>query len=196
MENQDFLKELQEFMLEEDTKELAIKITGEEDQYKTLIDSPDKANYFLKLIANKEKEIESINEAADKELAKIQAQIEAFRESSLRPLQTQKEFYNKSLESYTLLELEGTKKRSIKLPYGTLQLKKNSPKFVYDDEVILEWAKSNEYNSLISTTLKEAINKKEIKSIGTVVNNKLIIDDVELPGITIEPQEDSFKIVQ
>ena len=46
----EFLDFLEDYLMEEEAKELEIKITGEEEQDAPLIDSMQKANYFLKQI--------------------------------------------------------------------------------------------------------------------------------------------------
>ena len=45
----EFVSFLEDFLLEEEAKELEVKITGEEEQDAPMINSMQKANYFLKL---------------------------------------------------------------------------------------------------------------------------------------------------
>ena len=48
----EFVDFLENYLMEEEAKELEITITGDEAQDAPMIDSRDKANYFLKLMNN------------------------------------------------------------------------------------------------------------------------------------------------
>ena len=61
IDRDDFLSLLEEYMMSEEAKELEITITGDSEQDGPIIDSQEKANYFLKLILNLRKDKEEIN---------------------------------------------------------------------------------------------------------------------------------------
>ena len=61
----EFTNFIDEFLMQEEAKELQIKITGEEEKDAPMIDSMQKANYFLKLVQNIEADMNVINELCD-----------------------------------------------------------------------------------------------------------------------------------
>jgi hypothetical protein len=193
MNPEDFLKELNEYMQAADAKELELKITGDLEEDQHIIDNPSKANYFLKILKRVEEDMAKINELADIELERTKNRIEEFRAGNLKGLVTQKHYYEQILMDYAKRETEGKKTKSVKLPYGTLSLRKVAPKFIYDDEVLVEWAKKNA-PSLITVKTAEAVDKKEFKSIGQIENGTFKLAGEEVPGVQIVEQEDSFTV--
>jgi hypothetical protein len=190
---EDFIKELNEYMLEADAKELELKITGDLEEDQHIIDNPSKANYFLKILRRVEDDMNKINELADAELERNRKRIEEFRADNLKGLVTQKHYYEQILMDYAKRETVGKKSKSVKLPYGTLSLRKVAPKFIYDDAVLIEWAKNNA-PSLITVKTTESVDKKEFKSIGQIENGAFKLAGEEVPGVQIVEQEDSFTV--
>ena len=109
-------------------------------------------------------------------------------------LQRKITFFENALKTYTLKELEGSKKKSIKLPYGTLSIKKQHDKYEYDEKEILQWLKEYNQEKFIETKVVESINKKELKKEAYYNNGSLYIDNIPVRGITVTPQGDKFEI--
>lgn len=189
----DFLDLLEEYMLSEEAKELEIKITGDAEADAPIIDSQEKANYFLKLIINLNKDIDNINEICDNEIKKTTERVNSFREEKLSTLLKQKTYYEGLLRNYTEHAIRNQKKKSVSLPYGTIGLKAQSPKWEYDESILLDWIKENNPN-LVNEKVTYSVNKKELKQLADIQNNIPVIDGVEVPGITITPQKDKFDI--
>ena len=64
----EFVSFLEDFLLEEEAKELEVKITGEEEQDAPMINSMQKANYFLKLVKAIDEDIAAIDELCNEEI--------------------------------------------------------------------------------------------------------------------------------
>ena len=161
----EFLDFLEDYLMEEEAKELEIKITGEEEQDAPLIDSMQKANYFLKLVSKIKEDIDSINEMCDSEIEKVTNRVNHYREAKIKPLANQIAYYEKLLKNYTQHELEVSNKRSIKLPYGTLSMKKQQPKWEYGDEKeLIAWIQDNGYDSILNEKITCSLDKKLLKS--------------------------------
>lgn len=189
----DFVDFLENYLMEEEAKELEITVTGDEEHDAPMIDSREKANYFLKLMSNIEKDIEDINAICDAEIAKTTQRVNAFRDNQLHTLVKQYEYYKRILENFTQHELLNSKKKSVPLAYGTLSIKKQRDKWEYDEATILNWMKENAPDCVHIKTV-ESFDKKELKSLvdkdGTIpkINGKVV------EGVTIIPQPDKFDV--
>ncbi len=192
----EFISFLEDYLMEEEAKELEIKITEKEDQDGPLIDSMQKANYFLKLVSNIKEDIDSINMLCDGEIEKTIEKVNIYRDSQIKPLANQMEYYEKLLKNFAEKELEDSKKRSVKLPYGTLSMKKQQPKWDYGDEKeLIEWLKENELKSVINEKITHSIDKKSLKDAVMISpDNNVILDGKVLPGVQVIDQEDKFII--
>lgn len=194
IDRDDFLCLLEEYMMSEEAKELEVSITGDAEQDAPLIDSQEKANYFLKLIMNLRRDKEDINALCDAEIAKTTQRVNAFRDERLAAIIKQEEYYEGLLRNYTEHMVANQKRKSIPLPYGTVGLKKQQPKWEYDDEALLEWIKQNSPN-LVSEKTTFSVDKKELKkAVELDDNNVPKVNGQEVPGVVVTPQPDKFNI--
>lgn len=196
----EFLDFLEDYLMEEEAKELEIKITGEEEEDGPLIDSIQKANYFVKLVSKIKEDIDSINLLCNEEIEKVTDKINVYRQSQIKPLENQMAYYSKLLQNFTEKELADSNKRSIKLPYGTLSMKKQQPKWEYGDEKeLVKLLQENNLNNLISEKVTHSLDKKSFKDFVAVTDNGvvLITEDkaiIPLPGVAVVQQDDKFTI--
>lgn len=192
--NELMLSDLEEFMLQSEIEELGVKLAGDiEDGETFAIKNKSDADFYIKIINKLRKEKEEINEFVDTEKERQMKLYEDYRKDRLRPLDTQIAFYENALKTFMMNEMNETGKKSIKLPNGTLQVRKQQPKYEYDDEAVLQFLKENELNDFIRT--KQEIDKKQLKKSGIVnSNNELIIDNKVVPGATVTPQDDAFSV--
>lgn len=191
----EFVNFLEEFLMEEEAKELEIAITGEEEQDAPMIDSLQKANYFLKLIKNIDKDIETINTLCDEEINKTIDRIVGYRDSQTEPLLKQRAYFARLLENFTKHELENSNKKSIKLPNGVLSVKKQQPLWEYDDEEILKFLTSIGSTDLINTKIEEKIDKVKFKKAVSFDDEGIPhINDKEIPNLAVKEREDKFTI--
>lgn len=189
----DFVDFLENYLMEEEAKELEVTITGDEEQDAPMIDSRDKANYFLKLMTNIKEDIDAINAICDAEIAKTTQRVESFREDQLRTLANQYEYYKKILRNFTEHELQNSKKKSVPLAYGTLSIKKSPDKWEYDDAAVLTWMKENVPDKVQVKTV-ESFDKREIKSLIDKDGGIPKLNGKVVEGITIIPQPDKFDV--
>ena len=189
----EFVDFLENYLMEEEAKELEITITGDEAQDAPMIDSRDKANYFLKLMNNIKEDIDSINSICDAEIEKTTKRVNEYREMQLTSLVKQYEYYKKILKNFTEYELSNSKKKSVPLSYGTLSIKKQQDKWEYDEEKLLNWFK--EHNpELINKKVTESVDKKQLKSLSSKSGEVAMLNGVPVEGVTIIPQPDKFDV--
>lgn len=188
------MDELEEFMMQAEIEELGLKLAEDmEDGEKFTITNKSDADFYIKLINKLRKQKEEINEFVDSEKERQDKIYEDYRRDRLRPLDTQISFYESALRTFAMNEYEETGKKSIKLPNGSLNIRKQQPKYTYDDEQLLEYLQKTNRDSLIKT--KHEVDKRELKKVGTVTsNNELMIDNDVVPGVVVTPQEDKFEV--
>lgn len=191
----EFVNFLEDYLLEEEAKDLEIKITGCEEEDSPTVNSLQKANYFIKLVKNIDEDIASIEELCKEEINKTIKRIEEYKESQIKPLLMHKTYYMKLLQNFTMYELENSKKKSIKLPNGTLSISKQQPLWDYNDEQLIEWLLDNSKDNFISRKIEEKVDKVALKkSIVLNDNNVPTLEGVEVPGLTITERDDKFTI--
>ena len=186
-----FLADLQDFLNDQEAIELDIN-----DSNEYLVNDKHQADYFIKLSKQCDEEISEIKQYIEEERARINKLLDDYLIDQVQAVEKRKEFYTDALEAYVHRELDGTNKRSIKLPHGTLALKKQQPHYTYTEEDIIAWAQEQS-PELVITTIPEpkvSIDKKKLKEEGTVMDGLLYIDGVEVPGVQIEIKDDAFSI--
>lgn len=187
--NNDFLKELESFITEEEAKDLGID--AEADTLK--IQTPSQADFFLGLLNKAQEEVNYINTICDTKIQQTTDRVNRFREQNITGLASQINYYTMLLETYTTEALEGKKKKSMKLTEGTLGIKKQADKIDYDEEIVLDYLKVN-HPELVRVKTKEEIDKTNLKKISESINGALMIDGREIEGIKVVPQPDKFYI--
>ena len=138
-------------------------IKDENNNY--LINDRHQADYFINLSKQCEQDIEQIKQFIAEERLRLMQQLDAFESREIASKMHQKAYYDRALEDFTRRELANSNKKSIKLPSGTLAIKKQQPHYDYTDETLLEWAKDFAPD-LVKTTYVEpkvSIDKKELK---------------------------------
>lgn len=186
-----FLADLQEFLNDQEAIELDI---NENNEY--LVNDKHQADYFIKLSKQCDEEMDEIKQYVEEERERLNKLLDDYLNEQVRIVENRKKFYVDALEAYIHRELDGTNKRSIKLPHGTLALKKQQPHYTYTEEEIIAWAQE-QYPELVKTTVPEpkvSIDKKKLKEQGTIMDGLLYIDGVEVPGVQIEVKDDAFNI--
>ena len=189
----DFLDELNKFMEEEGAKNLNIQ-KDENNNY--LINDKHQADYFIKLSKECEEEIEQIQQYIKEEKNRLIHHLEQFEMKEIEKVRSRQQYYTRALEDFTRRELEGTNKKSIKLPNGTLAIKKQQPHYEYSDEQFIEWAESY-FPDLVKVTVpepKKTIDKKELKKRSFIDDGMLFIDGLEVQGVSVEERDDKFEV--
>ena len=187
----DFLADLQEYL--NDQEAIALDINESNDY---LINDKHQANYFVKLSKQCDEDINDIKRYVEEERERLNKLLDDYLLDQVQAVERRKKFYDDALEAYIHRELDGTNKRSMKLPHGTLALKKQQPHYTYAEADIIQWAQDF-YPDFVKTTIPEpkvSIDKKKLKDAGTIMDGLLYIDGVEVPGVQIEIKDDAFSI--
>ena len=187
----EFLADLQEYL--NDQEAIALDI-NESNEY--LINDKSQADYFIKLSKQCENDINDIKEYIEAEKERYLQLLENYMIDQIMAVEKRKQFYDDALEAYIHRELDGTKKRSIKLPHGTLALKKQQPHYTYEDEDIIDWAKEM-CPDIVKTTIPEpkvSIDKKKLKEQGEIIDGLLYIEGLQVPGVQLEIKDDAFSL--
>ena len=187
------LSELERIMLMAEAEELNISDIESEDGI--LIRNNSDADFYIKLINRFRREMEEINEFVDAELERQVRLYESYREERLRPIENQIKFYEEALRTYTMNELADSNRKSIKLPNGTLAIRKQQPSYNYNEEEVMQFLKENELEQYITTKTTERLNKKDIKKDFIVNNNnQLVYNNKIVPGASVEFKDDKFEV--
>lgn len=187
------LSELERIMLMAEAEELNINDIESEDGI--LIRNNSDADFYIKLINRFRREIDEINEFVDAELERQVRLYESYREERLRPIENQIKFYEEALRTYTMNELADSNRKSIKLPNGTLAIRKQQPSYNYNEEEVMQFLKENELEQYITTKTTESLNKKDIKKDFIVNNNnQLVYNNKIVPGASVEFKDDKFEV--
>ncbi len=191
---EDFIKNLNESISKMEAEELNINVTGDEKSDREMIQNPQQANYFCKVVNELREERAKTEELINQELERVQREYEAYKTKEFNRIDGQIQYFSGLLESYATKELQNSKKRSIKLPHGTLSIKKQQDKYDYDEDAILECLKKNKQDKFIKVQTVETVNKKDLKKEGFSHNGKLYLDNIEVKGVVITAQPDKFEI--
>ena len=189
-----FMDELEQFMLKAEVEELKVKLAEDVEEDGTLlVKNNSDADFYLRQINKLKEQKEEINKFVDQELERQMRLYQQFREDKIRPLDNQIAFYEEALKTFAMNEYNETNRKTIKLPNGTLSIRKQPPKYIYSDEEVLNFLKENNLNDYIRT--KEEVNKKDLKKAAKITNNnQMVINGKEVPGIIVVPQDDKFEV--
>ena len=189
-----FMDELEQFMLKAEVEELKVKLAEDVEEDGTLlVKNNSDADFYLRQINKLKEQKEEINKFVDQELERQMRLYQQYREDRIRPLDNQIAFYEEALKTFAMNEYAETNKKTIKLPNGTLSIRKQPPKYIYNDEEVLSFLKENNLNDYIR--VKEEVNKKDLKKAAKITNNnQMMIDGKEVPGVVVVPQDDKFEV--
>lgn len=189
MFDNDILESLFDEITEAEVKELGIEIENE----RFAITNDEQANFFLRRLQDIRSEKDKINTTCNNEIERFVAKVNNFRAKEILSLENTENYFSVLLESYAKKQLEGSKKKSLKLPFGTMSFKKGQRKMVYDDEALMTFIKTHGLNDYIRT--KEEINKADLKkAIVTTDDGAVVLNGQVVDGITTTPGEESFSI--
>ena len=182
------IDELKNSIIDDEARELGLNDL--DDNYKIL--DADGANFFLKRLDELKAEENEINEMCNNEIEKFAQRVNTFRDNRLRTITNTQNYFKSLLQQYAEEQLANSEKKSIKLPFGTLQFRSSGVKYNYDDEVLLGSLRDHGFNNLLST--KTVPNKAELKKIATIRDGKVFINDVELEGVSVDDATTSFDV--
>ncbi len=166
-----------------ETTEVA-EMSGERFAIKDL----DSANWAFRKLAAIERKRKEIQELADREIERIKN----WQQQEEEGLNNSKEFFEGLLTEYFVRQRELDPKFKLSTPYGRVSSRKQQPKWIYDNDKVVEWLKENDKELI---RVKYEPDKREIKKKYEVVGNTVVTEDGEIvEGITIENRPDSINI--
>lgn len=121
--------------------------------------------------------------------------LEMFYERETSGLTDSENFFKQLISEYAARKRdEDPKFKSEKTPFGSIGFRKQQPKWLYDEELLIAFLEQNQYNELIRTK-KEPV-KTEIKKVFKVNDDGRVFDEngQVVEGITVEPQDDVLDI--
>jgi|GEM_PF-2941712 len=160
----------------------------------------DSAAEAQRRIAYFHEQMAEIDVIVQKQLEPFLAKVERIKEWG----EQAKQEYVDKVDHYSLLletfirnevatqEEKGKKpKKTIKLPYGSIALKKQQPEFVKEEEKLLEYAKV-----VGLFKVKETTDWAELKKKCQVVEGKLVYEETGeiVPGVTVIERGDKFEL--
>lgn len=207
------MDEFLEFCNVEESKALGIDIEEllVSEQPKAIIDNDGKANYFMKLYSQILEEEAAVEKFVKEELIRQEELLKEYKAKKLAPISSRKEFFEGILEEYAKRELQDKKVKTLKLPYGELKIKKQQPKWEYDEATMVDSLKNYGFDNFVKETVKYTVPKTEFKKAVKVEDGEAFIyyeaygedevfgnvalkSKVKIDGVTITPQEDKFEI--
>lgn len=153
-----------------------------------VIDSLAKAEWAMRKISWYLRKTKEVQELASKRIAQVQAWADKQEEEYDRQIAV----FEAMLQPWAMRELDGAKKRSIKLPQGTLGFRKAQPRFEQDEKALLPWVKESSPEHLV---IRETVNWNELKKLLTVAGELAMTPDGEVvPGVKVEQLPDTFYV--
>ena len=189
---QDLNKELDEMITEEEVKQLGLE-EDMDDLEKAIIDK-DRADFFIKKIKESQQEIEAIDSACDEKIEFYKNKIDAYRNNRKKEILNDNKYFSYILERYTRTELEGSKKKSIPLTFGTLQLRKTPEKYEYDDKEMLSYLQENKLDDYINIKESKSVDKKKLKEDLTYINDTVYFKGQPLENVSHIESQINFSI--
>lgn len=178
----DLADQLRDFMIEDEAEALGIDCDNPE------VTDENRACFYLKAVKACEDELNHINELCDEQIAENNKRVEKFRESKSKVIKNSLNYFKSLLEDYTRTTLKDSKKRSIALPFGTLQLRKVNESFKFDNEDnLINYLKEHNLTSLYKTTEKTSLIKSELNKHLTYDEEKgVLLDGVSCDEIGLD----------
>src|SRR5690625_4910326 len=132
------------------------KVVQADDRF--IIDTDDKADWALRKIKEAENEIEKVEYFAESQIR----QVENWKAKETDKHHESIDYFQSLLAEYLQNKRkEDPKLKSITLPTGNVGFRKRQPKWVYNDEVLLESLESENMDELIRVEKK--LDKRSIK---------------------------------
>lgn len=182
------IEEMSNSIIESEAKDLGINV--ELEGFK--ITNAEQANFFLRRLEEVTKERDKINETCDREIKSFNERVNAFRESKAGTLNNTLDFFHSLLESYAKQELVDSKKKSISLPFGTLQFKTPADSYKYDEKEMLKYLEGNKITGYTRT--KSEINKNDLKADFVIKGEDVYFKDKKLDEVELVKGVTKFSV--
>lgn len=145
-------------------------------------------NWAFRKIKAYENEIKQIDELADREIKRI----EDWRKKESQKAEGQINFFEGAITEYFIKMRKKNPEYKVNTPYGQVSIRKQQPKWHYDDTKILNWLRKNKPEMI---EIQEKFNKNDIKQSFKVVGDKVVDKNGEIvEGVKIEERADKINI--
>lgn len=153
----------------------------QEQRERFKIETKDQAAWALRKMSRIQAEIEENNKVAQAEVERITV----WRNEENEKLQRSISFFESLLHEYFMqLREDDPKLKTMKLPHGSLKMRKQQPEFQYDETQLLPWAKENLPEAVV---VKESVAKTPVK--------KHIQETGEMvPGVQMVERPEKFSV--
>lgn len=150
-----------------------------EEKERFRIETKDQAAWALRKMSRIQAEIEENNKVAQAEIERVTA----WRDEENEKLERSISFFESLLHEFFHSQRESDPKlKTMKLPHGTLKMRKQQPQYEYDEDQLLPWAKESLPEAVV---VKETVSKNPVK--------KHIRETGEMvPGVTITERPEKF----
>lgn len=187
----DLLKDLQQAIDEMELNDL--NINKEDTSYR--IQNRSQADYFIRKYRELVENEAEVNQVADDSIRDYKERVEAWRKDRLDTIERSKQFMQGLLKDFAMRDLEGTGKKSIKLPMGSIGFSKQQPEYSYDEEKVIAFLKAKNLDAdYVKTRVSETIDKATLKKAGSINGTSLFINDMPVEGVIVTEREDKFVI--
>jgi len=162
-----------------------------------VVDDDNKATWCLRKIRHFKSKQDKNKELAEEQISEIEKEIrevEEWLEAENSKLENSIEFMKSKLYSYAQqLREENPDLKTHKLPFGQLQFRTQRPKWNYDNDKLLDFAKKN-YQELIK--VKKSVDKRKLKSQAIIVDGRVIIEKTGevIEGVEVVERGEKFKV--
>lgn len=176
-----------------------------------IVDDLSKAEWIVKKINKLQNDIDYVNNESKKMLEAEKLKIETWAQNEILEKEASINFFKLKLQPFAEEQLKDSKKKSFKVPSGTIGFKSGSVNFKIkgedvsnDNQDLIAFTQSS-YPELIKTTtiVNWSDLKKKLKTIETKINTedgekieiKVITEDGEMvPNMTVEQNENKFYV--
>ena len=166
------------------------EISQQEEPQRFVIDTPDKASWALRKIAQMEAKKKAAQEQADAETMRVKTWL---AEQTV-DCDKQIAWFEFMLRPFAESALQGEKKRSLTLPAGTIGFRSGQPHFDVNEIELLGYIKERAPGYV---KIKESVDWSRFKKEMALqpVNGKAVTKDGEIiPGIVASDAEDTFYV--
>lgn len=187
----DLMQDLMDFMESEEAKQLDIKL-GIEEKERFTIKSMDQANYFIKRIVALNQEKDNVRALSKSELERTKERLALWEQKKTESIDNQINYLSGLLEEFAKENLP-TGKKTLELPAGKLQFKKQQPAYKYNEELLLESLKAIQAEQfIVASPVTYSVDKNALKKEGVIVKGQLYINDRPVEGVTVEERPQQF----
>lgn len=179
---------LQKYELEEID---GLDLQDEQIKERFKIENKEQLNWALRMLSALDNEKNEIDELTAKEIERITA----WRGKEVEGINHTKGFFEGLIMEYAFYcRKENPEFKSVKTPYGSIGYKKQQPKWLYDDQKLIEHLESA--SSLDLIRIKKEPVKTEIKKRFKIMEDGRVVDEdgIIVDGITVEFLEEKLDI--